>query len=368
MRTIISASIAAVLLGVAFPIAATRAADVPHFAVDPAWPKTLPNNWIMGQAAGVAVDAQDHVWVIQRPRSLTDDEKAASFNPPRSKCCLPAPPVMEFEPDGKLIRAWGGPGEGYDWPANEHGIRIDPKGFVWIGGNGNTDGQILKFTQEGKFVLQIGKKGPLSTSTDTTRLGRPADTEFDAAANEVYVTDGYHNHRVIVFDADTGAFKRMWGAYGKPPTDEKIAYNPASPPSQQFGNPVHCVRIARDGLVYVCDRENDRIQVFRKNGSFVKEFLVAKDTLANGSVWDLALWIDAPQSFLFNADGANNEVRTLVRESGEIVGSFGRNGRNAGEFHWVHNLAIDSKGNLYTTEVDTGKRAQKFRYTGPSAK
>lgn len=355
MRTIITA--AAVLIGAALPAAA---ADAPKFKVDASWPQPLPNNWIMGQASGVAVDADDHVWVIQRPRTLTDDEKAASFTPPRTKCCVPAPPVMEFDAQGKLLRAWGGPGQGYDWPESEHGINIDPKGFVWIGGNGNKDGHILKFTKDGKFVLQIGKAGPQTSSTDTTRLGRPADTEVDVAANEVYVADGYQNHRVIVFDADTGAFKRMWGAYGKPPTDNKLPpYSPAAAPSQQFGNPVHCVKIARDGLVYICDRQNDRIQVFRKDGTFVKEFFVAKDTLANGSVWDLDFW-DRDQIYLVNADGANNEVRTLVRETGEVVGAFGRNGRNAGDFHWVHNLAVDSKGNIYTTEVDTGKRAQKF--------
>jgi len=356
---LIAIAIASAFIGAA----ATNAADVPHFQVDASWPKTLPNNWIMGQASGVAVDAQDHIWIIQRPRTLTDDEKAATFNPPRTKCCVPAPPVMEFAQDGALIQAWGGPGDGYDWPENEHGIRIDHKGFVWIGGNGNNDGHILKFTPAGKFVLQIGKKGPQTNSGDLTRLGRPADTAFDPATNEVYVADGYHNHRVIVFDADTGAFKRMWGAYGKPPTDERISYNPAAPPPQVFGNPVHCVKIARDGLVYVCDRQNDRIQVFQKDGTFVKEFLVAKETLQQGSMWDLALWIDLPQSFLMNADGANNEVRTLVRETGEVVAAFGRNGRNAGEFHWVHNLAIDSKGNIYTTEVDTGKRIQKFKLT-----
>ena len=361
MKIIFSAAVAAVSIAIASPIVATHAADAPRFEVNPSWPKTLPNNWIMGQAAGVAVDAQDHVWVIQRPRSLTDDEKAASLNPPRTKCCVPAPPVMEFDTDGKLIRAWGGPGQGYDWPENEHGINIDPKGFVWIGGNGPNDGHVLKFTQDGKFVLQIGKKGPQTNSLDTARLGRPADTEVDPAANEVYVADGYLNHRIVVFDADTGAFKRMWGAYGKPPTDEKLTYNPDAPPAQQFGSPVHCVRLARDGLVYVCDRQNDRIQVFRKDGTYVKEFIVAKETLANGSVWDLRLSIDPTQTFLFNADGANNEVRTLVRDTGEVVGAFGRNGRQAGEFHWVHNLAIDSKGSLYTTEVDTGKRAQKFR-------
>jgi hypothetical protein len=358
MRIILTA--AAVLLGAALP---SVAVGPPTFKVDASWPQALPNNWIMGQAAGVAVDADDNVWVIQRPRTLTDDEKAASFNPPRTKCCVPAPPVMEFDTNGKLLRAWGGPGQGYDWPENEHGIQIDYKGFVWIGGNGTNDGQLLKFTKDGKFVLQIGKSGPQTDSSDHTRLGRPANTAVDPETNEVYVADGYYNHRVIVFDADTGAFKRQWGAYGKPATDEKITYNPAGPPPQQFGNPVHCVRIAKDGLVYVCDRQNDRIQVFRKDGTFVKEFFVAKETLQQGSLWDLDFW-GARQTFLMNADGANNEVRTLVRETGEVVGSFGRNGRNAGEFHWVHNIAVDSKGNIYTTEVDTGKRAQKFTPVG----
>jgi DNA-binding beta-propeller fold protein YncE len=347
-------------------VAPTAADDVPRFQVDPSWPKTLPNNWILGQASGVAVDDRDHVFVLHRPRSLTDDEKAATFKPPRTKCCVPAPPVLEFDPDGRVVRAWGGPGPGYDWPENEHGINVDHKGFVWIGGNGPRDGQILKFTREGKFVLQIGRPGAQTDSNDLTRLGRPADTEVDPQTNEVYVADGYQNHRVIVFDAETGAYKRHWGAYGGKPTDDKLPpYDPAAPPAKQFGNPVHCVKVARDGLVYICDRAHNRIHVFRKDGTFVKELIVARETLAQGSVWDLELWIDAKQTFLLNADGANNEVRTLVRESGAVVGVFGRNGRNAGEFHWVHNLAVDSKGNIYTTEVDTGKRAQKFRYVGP---
>jgi hypothetical protein len=340
--------------------------EIPRFQVDAAWPKPLPNQWIMGQAAGVAVDAQDHVWVIQRPRTLTDDEKALTLSPPRSKCCRPAPPVMEFDAEGNLIKAWGGPGEKYDWPQNEHGITIDANGFVWIGGNGESDGQYLKFTRAGEFVLQIGKSGPQTNSNDTARLGRPADAEVDPGTNEVYIADGYFNRRVIVFDANTGAYKRHWGAYGKKPTDEKLpAYDPAA---AQFGNPVHCVKIARDGLVYICDRSNNRIQVFHKDGGFVKEFVIEKDTLGPGSVWDLDFWIDPSQTFLLNADGSNNEVRTLRRDTGEIVGAFGRNGRNAGEFHWVHNLAVDSKGNIYTTEVDTGKRAQKFRHVGPAAR
>jgi DNA-binding beta-propeller fold protein YncE len=351
-----------VLLG----LTVSAAAEEPlRFEVDPAWPKPLPNDWIMGQASGVAVDAQDNIWVVQRPRSLTDDEKAASLDPPRTRCCKPAPPVLVFDQHGTLLKSWGGPGEGYQWPQNEHGIHIDHKGFVWLAGNGDTDGQILKFTQDGHFVLQIGKQGPQTDSQDTSRLGKPAAMQVDPETNELFVADGYYNHRVIVFDAETGAFKRMWGAYGKPPTDEKVGpYDPSAEPAAQFRNPVHCVQIARDGLVYICDRTNNRIQVFKKDGSFVKEMFVEKNTRANGAVWELALWPDEGQSYLLNADGANNEVRTLRRDNGEVLGRFGRNGRMAGDFHWVHNLAIDSKGNIFTTEVDTGKRAQKFLFRG----
>jgi hypothetical protein len=193
--------------------AAARAADPPRMQVDPAWPKPLPNNWILGQVAGVAVDAQDHVWIIQRPGSLTPDERGAALAPPRSKCCVPAPPIIEFDPEGNVVQAWGGPGQGYDWFTSEHGISVDPKGFVWVGGNGENGGQVLKFTRDGRFVLQIGHSARGAASNDTTRLGRPADTMLDPETNELFVADGYGNHRVIVFDADTGAYKRHWGAY-----------------------------------------------------------------------------------------------------------------------------------------------------------
>jgi DNA-binding beta-propeller fold protein YncE len=357
--------IARIVIFSVFMVSGAFGADVPRYAVDASWPKTLPNDWIMGQAAGVAVDENDHIWVVQRPRTLTEDEKAAALAPPRSKCCKPAPPVLEFDQEGNLLRSWGGPGQGYDWPQNEHGIYIDAKGFVWLAANGDNDGQVLKFTKDGKFVLQIGKNGPQTNSTDTTRLGRPANMSVDVDAKEIYIADGYYNHRVIVFDSETGAFKRMWGAYGKPPTDEKLPpHDPGAAPPQQFNNPVHCVKLASDGLVYVCDRVNDRIQVFRKDGSFVREFIIENKTLANGSVWDLEFFPDTNQSFLLNADGANNEVRIVDRDTGKVMGAFGRNGRNAGEFHWVHNLAVDSKGNVFTTEVDTGKRAQKFLLQG----
>jgi len=360
-------ALAALLAGCASAPAdsGSSTAAIPRFRVDAAWPQALPNNWILGQVSGIATDGDDHVWVLQRPGSLTDDERGATLNPPQSKCCAPAPPVLEFDGAGKLLRSWGGPGAGYDWPQNEHGIHVDAKGYVWITGNGETDGQILKFTRDGRFVMQIGKTGPQTHNTDLTRLGQPAGVEVDAAANEVYVADGYYNKRVIVFDADSGAYKRHWGAYGQPPSDaEKPNTRRTAPPTasqlKSFGNPVHCVRVARDGLVYVCDRLNNRVQVFQKDGRFVKEFSVEPRTAGNGSVWDMVLSRDPQQRWLFMADGRNNQVLTLRRETGEVQATLGRPGRYAGEFHWVHTMAIDSQGNLYSGEVDTGKRAQKF--------
>ena len=326
-------------------------APAPQFEVDPAWPKPLPNRWLMGQAAGVAVDGRDHIWVVQRPRTLTEDERGATLTPPRSICCAPAPPVLEFDADGGFLQGWGGPGPGYEWPASEHGIYVDHADNVWLAGNGQKDGQILKFTRAGKHLLTIGTAGAVGDDADTARLNRPANMVVDPQANELFVADGYGNHRVIVFDAATGAYRRHWGASGRPPGDPSV---------KGFGNPVHCVRLARDGLLYVCDRVNNRIQVFRKDGAFVREFVVAPDTRGAGSMWDADLSPDAAQSFIHAADGENNVVWTLLRDSGRLLGSFGRNGRSAGQFHWIHNLAVDSKGNVYTTEVDTGKRAQKF--------
>jgi sugar lactone lactonase YvrE len=331
----------------------------PRFVVDPFWPKPLPNQWLLGQVAGIAVDAEDHIWIVQRPRSLTEDEAGAAQDPPRSDCCVPAPPVMEFDSKGNVLQAWGGPAAGYEWPENEHGIFVDHEDNVWIAGNGENDHQVLKFTHDGTFLLQIGRAGTTGGSNDTELLGNPADTEVDPDTNEVYVADGYLNKRVIVFDADTGEYKRHWGAYGEPPSDD-----PNAPEGTQFGNPVHCVRITDDGLVYVCDRANNRIQVFEKDGTFVREFEIEPDTLGNGSTWDVDVSHDRRQTFLYNADGENNYVWILRRASDQILTTFGRNGRYAGQFHWVHNLVVDSRGNMYTAEVDTGKRVQKFRLRG----
>ena len=363
---IAAVSIAAVTsLGVV-PADAQGKGQAPKFAVDAAWPKPLPNQWILGQVAGVAVDNQDNIWIIQRPGTLVDDEKGVLKDPPESRCCKPAPAVLQFDQKGTLLKSWGGPsaagsGQAYDWPKSEHGIHIDNAGNVWIGGNDKDDHQILKFTPEGKFLQQIGKAGSTGGSNSQTQLGRPAHMLTDDAAGELYVADGYGNRRIIVFDAKTGAYKRHWGAYGKPPSDGELAkYSPLGALSQSFANPVHCVRIARDGLVYVCDRANDRIQVFKKDGAFVKEFRVEPQTLANGSVWDLVLSEDAGQRYIYVADGANNQIVTISRQTGEVLSSFGQSGRMAGQFKWVHNMAIDRRGNLYTAEVGTGRRVQRF--------
>ncbi len=340
--------------------AASRA-ESPAFKADASWPKPLPNNWILGQVGGMTTDAQDNIWVFQRPRSLTDDEKGAALTPPRSKCCVPAPSVLVFNPAGDFVKSWGGPGEdrGYDWPLVEHGILVDNKGFVWLTGSGKDDAMVLKFTVDGKFVKQLGKRGPLTSSTDVSQFGQAAALELDAQANEIYVADGYGNHRVAVFDADTGAIKRIWGAYGKPPTDEKMTdYNPDSP---QFANPVHCVTLARNGLVYVCDRRNNRVQVFHKDGSFVRQYVFDGKTLGSGSSWGVAFSpLDKEQNYFAVLDGTNNEIKIARVSDGAVVGTSGRPGREVGEFHWVHTGAFDSQGNFYTGEVDTGKRIQKW--------
>lgn len=334
----------------------------PRFAVDPFWPKTLKENWIFGHVSGLSVDSRDHVWITHRPRTLLDDEKGAQKSPPATRCCTAPPAVMEFDPQGNVVRAWGGPGKGYDWPANEHGIYVDAEGYVWVSGNGATDRHILKFTREGKFLLQIGSPGKPEGSNSQTQLGRPAQTVVDVAAGEIYVADGYGNRRIVVFDTKTGAYKRHWGAYGtKAPHDDKLPpYDPDAAPSRSFSSPVHCVRLSRDGLVYVCDRANDRIQVFRKDGSYVTEFRVEAQTRQNGSVWDLTLSPDPEQRHLYVADGANGVVHIVSRRDGAKLGEFGRTGRYAGEFKWIHNIDVDSKGNLYTGEVGFGRRMQKF--------
>src|SRR5882672_3157642 len=335
---------------------------VPQFQVEPFWPKPLPNNWILGQVSGIAVDRHDRIWVVHRPTTLNEREVAASQNPPEAKCCVAAPPVLLFDQSGNLIRHWGGAGAGYEWPESEHGIFIDDNDFVWLAGNGKKDGQLLKFTMDGKFVLQIGKQGQGNDSNSTERLGSPADVAVDVAAKEVFAADGYANRRVVVFDSETGAYKRHWGAYGNKPSDDKTPkYDPAKPPSQQFGNPVHCIRLGKDGLIYVCHSTNNRLQVFRGDGTFVSEHIFEKNTLGTGSVYDLVFSPDKEQKLIYMIDGMNGEIHIVDRVSKQALTHFGRPGRKAGQFTALHNIAVDRQGNIYTAEVNTGQRVQKFR-------
>src|SRR3954470_20081712 len=359
MRTLIAAAFAATAL------ACLNANAQPAFKVDPAWPQALPEEngvqLVLGQVAGIAVDDRNgHVWIIHRPSTLLADEWKDG-KPVTHRCCKSAPPVVEFDASGKYLRGWAPSDPQVQWPKSEHGIYVDPEGNLWLAGNADEDNQILKFTPDGKFLMQIGRAGKSEGSNSHTQLGRPAHMMMDAKSQELYVADGYGNKRVIVFDAKSGAYKRHWGAYGAQPSDEKQPpYDPKQPASKQFGNPVHCVRLSYDGKVYVCDRVNNRIQVFEPSGKFIEEFRVEPLTLANGSVWDMVLSHDAAQRNLYVADGANGRIYVLNRANGAQLSSFGRTGHMAGEFKWVHNMAIDRQGNLYTTEVGFGRRVQKF--------
>ena len=388
--------------------------QAPRFEVDVMWPKPLPNHWVIGNAIGVSVDDKDHIWIVHRQGSLEAMENYAVANPPGPKrragrveaeCCAPAPPVLEFDQEGNLLHSWGGPEDakkgGYVWPNSNHGITVDYKGNVWIGGNGRNaaptaeeggpapaaaqakqakgkqagpppfnpgafhDSFIMKFTQEGKLLMQIGKPSSSHGSNDTENLGLPAKTFIDPKTNEVYVADGYGNHRVIVYDAETGKYKRHWGAYGHKPDDTPLGnYEPDGPIAQQFRNPVHCADLSRDNLLYVCDRVNDRIQVFKPDGTFVKEQIIAKNTLGDGSAWDIAFSKDPQQKYIYLADGSNEKVYIMLRDTLEILTSFGDGGRQPGQFYAVHSIATDSKGNIFTTETYRGQRVQKFLYKG----
>jgi hypothetical protein len=338
------------------------AARAPIFELDPAWPK-LPEKYAFAEVSSVAIDEQDHAWILHRPRSFPDDKKA-----------LATPPVLEFDPAGNLLQAWGGAGAGYEWPEREHGIFVDHKGLIWIGGNNCStrnlpllkpvgDDQLLKFTKAGKFVLQIGRSDQGRGNGDTKNLRQPADTFVYRKTNEAFVADGYGNHRVIVLDADTGAFKRMWGAFGNKPVDQETCPPPTGPPLKddhgdgpdQFAI-VHAARVSNDGHVYVADRENRRIQVFTIDGKFVTQVVLGpktaglKSQISPGCV---AFSADPQQQFLYASGGS--QIVVLDRKTLRVVSSFG--GANA------HHLTTDSKGNIYTAETGQ-RRAQRFLFKG----
>jgi DNA-binding beta-propeller fold protein YncE len=354
----------------AVPLAlAQQMREVPKFEVDPNWPQ-LPSKWVWGQVSSVSIDERQHAWVLQRPGTIRTDQKGRA-----------APPLIEFDENGKFVQAWGGPGAGYDWPEIEHGVYVDTKGFVWIGGNGKNDHQLLKFTRDGKFVMQIGRKGQSKGNKDTQNVNQAADTFYYEKTNELIVADGYGNKRIIVFDADTGAFKRMWGAFGNEPLDDvppppkvpEASRIPASMETgrgpEQFVRPVHAARVSNDGLIYVSDRGGKRVQIFTLEGKFVNQVFIDRwceePHCGNGqTVASTAFSHDLAQRFLYVASRSPQRVWVLDRKTLEPLDSFGRMGIAPGEFYVMHHMNVDAKGNLYVTEVQDGKRVQKFVYKG----
>lgn len=339
--------------------AANQDRMAPQFVVDPFWPQPLPNKWLLGRAIGVAVDPQDHIYIVHRDQDSMFMAQELGLDRGQAECCTAAPPIVEFDRDGNLIRAWGGPGDGYTWPESNHGIEIAPNGDIWIGGNGGGDSHVLVFSRDGEFIREIGLPGEDIDSNSTSHFSRVAEIAIDVEANEAYFADGYGNKRVAVVDVATGAFKRYWGAYGNRPSDDPVTYVPGEPLPQQFVGPVHCAVPSVDDLIYVCDRGADRIQVFRPDGTFVKEGQVAPLTLG-GSTWDIAFSRDPQQEFIYVADGANHKVHILERDSLEVLAEFGDGGRQPGLFFGTHSIVTDSLGNIYTTETYEGKRVQKF--------
>jgi DNA-binding beta-propeller fold protein YncE len=389
-RTVLlAAGFAALLVGVG-------QAQAPALRVQPLWPQPMPDHQVFGSITGIAVDAQDHVWVVHRGAdSLESNEKGMLLSPPSSSvCCAAAPFIVEFDSAGKRLAGFGGPGQGYQWPTVPGKIAVDAGGNVWVTGAGYDtapaparggragrggaaptpppqDAQVLKFSRDGKFLLQIGKAGMMEGPDSQTTLNRPGGVAVDSAANEVYVADS-GNHRIVVFDANTGAYKRSWGGTGDKPTAAGGgAYNPNAAPGRQFRD-VSCVHISRDNMVYVCDQNSDRIQVFQKNGTFVKEGQLRKNVTgatvtgqfgtiaAYGSVWDLAFSSDPQQRFLYVADGLDKTILVVDRNTLGEVGSIGSGGRYPGEFLLPSTVVMDSRGNLYTGEQHHGKRVQKF--------
>ena len=348
-------------------IAASDDVMAPHFLVDPLWPKPLPNHWVQGNTIGVDVDERDHIFIVHRnTESQFMRIQEIGLYAGVAECCTPAPPILEFDLEGNLINAWGGPMEGapYQWPESNHGIEVAPDGNVWIGGNGGGDSHALVFTRDGQYVRTVGIPGQDVDSNSETHYGRIAEIAIDEAAGEVYFADGYTHKRVAVVDLE-GNFLRYWGAYGNRPDDDAdVTYTPGVPGPQQFRGPVHCAEPSNDGLVYVCDRGADRIQVFRTDGTYVQEVIISPATLAQGSTWDIAFSPDDEQEFIYLADGQNFKIYIIDRESMEVLYTFGDGGRQPGLFFAPHSIATDSEGNIYTTETYEGKRVQKFLYQG----
>jgi DNA-binding beta-propeller fold protein YncE len=359
-------------------------AEVPQFEPDTTFPR-LPNDWVLGNVSDVAVDRQDNVWILHRPRTVRAGKTAA-------------PAVLEFDAAGNFLQAWGGEGSGFDWPDAEHNIFVDHRGNVWISGSSpsgqskttRSDDMLLEFAGNGKFMLQIGGRSVSRGSKDRRSVNKPGDVFVSAKSNEVYVADGYGNRRVVVFDSSSGAFRRMWGAFGKPPADDADSGGPgpsggplgalpapaANAPAQVpdtggdgppgFASAVHGIVVSDDGLVYVADRHNRRVQVFSTAGRYIDQMFVNRAGPAADTVSALALSPDKGQRLLYMADFGNSRVVIADRRKLSVLGQFGSRGAEPGNFQGIHQLAVDSKGTLYTAEVAPGARIQKFRIQQPS--
>ena len=345
--------------------AADNGSGAPTFAVDPSWPHEMPNLWIMGSVTGVFVDAQDHVWVTHLPETLTPEETSAVQDPPIGTCCAPAPVVIEFDAEGNVVQGWGDPAtqDVSEFPRNAHGIFVDHNDYVWVGTYRHH--RVMKFTRSGELIMTLGTYDENAGSNDPDLLGGPAGIWVDPQDNEVFIADGYRNRRVIVFDGETGTYLRHWGAYGETPNDDYDFgdRNPDGPAPREFST-VHGLAGSTDGLIYVADRRGNRIQVFDQSGAFQAEKIVAPRTLASGSAFVIAFSPDAEQRWLFLADGTNHKVWILRRSDLEIIGEFGRGGRQVGQFLRPHGMSVDSHGNIYVGEASTGRRVQRFKPQG----
>ena len=367
---------------------------VPVFRADGNWPKPLPNGWVIGSTIGLAVDTKDNVWIVHRPGTLAQKESYLTRH--EADCCTAAPDVLEFDQKGNLMHHFGQVA-GHDWPSSNHGVTVDKAGNVWLGANGAAqpgppagsaeqfaprrpatpgatpgaegggeagryhDSFILKFSQDGQFLGEIGTANGSKGSLDTENVRGVAQIRF-LPDGTLVAADGYGNHRVSEWDPVTMKLKRMWGAYGKPPSDDPIPhYNPDSP---QFGNPVHCAEPSGDGLIYVCDRTNNRIQVFKFDGSYVNQYPIEVDSRGDGSAWEIAFSRDAAQKYMYISDGTNEKIHVWDRASMKELYWFGGGGRQPGQFYAVHSIVTDSKGDIFTTETYEGKRVQKFLYKG----
>jgi WD40 repeat protein len=380
-KLIVGGTVAAAIVGLGFGqarlealVASQQQVEGPIFEVDPLWPKPLPNGWLLGTVIGVGVDSRDHVFIVHRG-NITAREAGAEQDPPVAECCSAAPPVLEFDPAGNLVNGWGGPSEGapYVWPSSNHGVGIDLQDNIWIGGNGPGDSHVLVFSRDGQYLRTLGLPEQDANSNALDHFGRVAKVAFDFPNNEAYFADGYANRRVAVVDMETGEIKRYWGAYGNRPDDNfqytdnrtvNTGWSADQNPQQQFRTPVHCAEPSVDGLIYVCDRPNNRIQVFTREGEFVREAFFAPETLGDGAVWEIAFSPDAEQRFLYVADGKNSRIRIIDRQTLQEVTTVGSGGRYPGQFQAVHSIATDSQGNIFITETYEGRRVQKFTYRG----